>query len=57
MNMAKKRTKTDKAQRQADELESKMERRPAEVEKEKKTTTGEDFGQAIAPIVSEATKD
>jgi hypothetical protein len=31
MNMAKKRTKADKAQRQADELESKLERRPEQV--------------------------
>jgi hypothetical protein len=55
MDMAKKRTKTDKAQRQADELESKVERRPAQVPK--KTTTREDFSQAAARIVREATKD
>ena len=32
-NMAKKRTKSDKAQRQADGLEKKLERRPAQVPK------------------------
>jgi hypothetical protein len=55
MNMAKKRTKADKAQRQADELESKLDRRPAPAPK--KTTTREDFSPAAAPIVREATKD
>jgi hypothetical protein len=52
--MATKRTKADKAQRQADELESKSERRPAQVPK--KTTTLEDFSQAAARTVREATK-
>jgi hypothetical protein len=52
--MATKRTKADKAQRQADELESKSERRPAQVPK--KTTTPEDFSQAAAGTVREATQ-
>jgi hypothetical protein len=54
MNMAKKRTKADKAQRQADELESKVERRPAQVPN--KTTTREDSSQAAAPIGNEGIK-
>ncbi|MBZ5548489.1 MAG: hypothetical protein LAO22_11135 [Acidobacteriia bacterium] len=53
--MAKKRTKADKAQRQADELESKLERRPAQVEK--RTATGDNASQASAPIASEATEN
>ncbi|MFI5102665.1 MAG: hypothetical protein ACHP9V_04750 [Terriglobales bacterium] len=52
--MATKRTKADKAQRQADDLESKSERRPAQVPK--KTTTPKDFGQAAARTVREATQ-
>ena len=52
--MATKRTKADKAQRQADELESKSERRPAQVPKK---TTPEDFSQAAARIVREATEN
>jgi DNA helicase IV len=52
--MATKRTKADKAQRQADELESKSERRPAQVPR--KTTTPENFSQAAAMTVREATK-
>ncbi|MBZ5657626.1 MAG: hypothetical protein LAO56_20360 [Acidobacteriia bacterium] len=52
--MATKRTKADKAQRQADELESKSERRPAQVPK--KTTTPEDFSQAAARSVRDASK-
>jgi hypothetical protein len=52
--MATKRTKADKAQRQAAELESKSERRPAQVPK--KTTTSEDFSQAAARTGREATK-
>jgi len=35
MDMAKKRTKSDKAQRQSDGLEKKLERRPAQVPKKK----------------------
>jgi hypothetical protein len=34
INMAKKRTKSDKAQRQSEGLEKKLERRPAQVPKE-----------------------
>jgi len=52
--MATKRRKADKAQRQADELESKSERRPAQVPK--KTTTPEDFSHAAARTVREVTK-
>jgi len=50
--MATKRTKADKAQRQADELESKSERRPAQVPKK---TTPDDFSQAAARTVREVT--
>jgi len=35
MNMAKKRTRSDKAQRRAEGLEKKLERRPAQVPKKK----------------------
>jgi len=52
--MATKRTRADKAQRQADELESKLERHPAKVPKKK--TTREDLSQAAARIVREATE-
>ncbi len=52
--MAMKRTKADKALRQADELESRLERHPAQVPK--KTADLEDLSQATARIVSEATK-
>jgi hypothetical protein len=55
MNMAKKRTKVDKAQRQADELESKLERRPAQVPE--KTATREDFSPAAPSSVREPAKD
>jgi hypothetical protein len=50
--MATKRTKADKAQRQADELESKLERRPAQVPKKK--ATREDFAKPMLGIVREA---
>jgi hypothetical protein len=53
--MAKKRTKADKAQRQANELETRLERRPAQIPKKK--TTREDFSQAAARIVREAARD
>ncbi|MGB9073293.1 MAG: hypothetical protein WCC22_11685 [Terriglobales bacterium] len=53
--MAKKRTKADKAQRQSDELENKLDRRPAQVPKKKMTR--EDFSQAAARIVREATEN
>jgi hypothetical protein len=36
--MAKKRTKADKAQRQADELETKLDRQPVQVPKKKRPT-------------------
>jgi len=52
--MATKRTRADKAQRQADELESKSERRPAQVPK--KAPMPEDFSQAVASTVRVATK-
>ena len=53
--MATKRTKADKAQRQADELESKLERTPAQAPK--KTGAPEDSSQAAARIVRESTQD
>ncbi len=53
--MAMKRTKADKALRQADELESKLERHPAQVPK--KTAALEDLSEAPARIDSEATKE
>jgi len=52
--MAKKLTKSDKAQRQDEELESKLERRPAQVPKR---MTREDISQAPARIVREATEN
>jgi len=55
VGMATKRTKTDKAQRQADDLESKLERRPAQVPK--KAAPPEDFSQGAARIVRGATKE
>jgi hypothetical protein len=51
--MAEKRTKSDKAQRQADQLEKKA-RHPTP---QKKKTPREDFSQAAARIVRQATKD
>jgi hypothetical protein len=50
--MAEKRTKSDKAQRQADQLEKKA-RHPAA---KKKKAPREDFSQAAGRIVREATK-
>jgi hypothetical protein len=50
--MSEKRTKIDKAQRQADKLEKKA-RHPAA---KKKKTPRDDFSQAAARIVREATK-
>jgi hypothetical protein len=47
--MAKKRTKADKAQRQADELETKLDRHPVQVPKKK--TTHKDVDQAAARTV------
>jgi hypothetical protein len=51
--MSEKRTKADKSQRRADQLEKKA-RHPAA---KKKKTSREDFGQAAARIVREATED
>jgi hypothetical protein len=51
--MAKKRTKSDKAQRRADQLEKKA-RHPAP---KKKRPPREDFSQTAVRIVREATKD
>lgn len=53
--MAEKRTKADKAQREADHLEEKSERRPAQTKKKKRPK--EDFSQAAARIVREATEN
>jgi hypothetical protein len=53
--MAMKRTKADKVLRQADELESKLERRSEETPK--KTAPTENFSEAAARIVSEATEE
>jgi hypothetical protein len=55
VGMATKRTKGDKALRQADELESTLERRPAQVPK--KTTMPEDFSQAATRTIREAPKE
>ena len=52
--MSEKRTKADKAQRQADQLEKKA-RHPAP--KKKKKAPREDFSQAAARIVREATEE
>ena len=51
--MSEKRTKSDKAQRQADQLEKKASRRPAQ--NQKKKTTREDVNQAAARVVRQAT--
>jgi len=51
--MAEKRTKSDKAQRQADQLENKA-RHPAP---KKKRPPREDFSQAAVRIVREATRE
>jgi hypothetical protein len=53
VGMSKKRTKADTAQRQADQLEKKASRRPAQNRKEK--ASRED--QAAARIVKQATED
>jgi hypothetical protein len=53
--MARKRTKADNAQRQADELESKLERQPEQVPKKK--ATREDFSQSAAGTVKETTEN
>ncbi|MBZ5615848.1 MAG: hypothetical protein LAO23_17720 [Acidobacteriia bacterium] len=53
--MAKKRTKSDKAQRQANQVEKRTEARPEQAPKKPKSS--EDFSQAAARIVREATKN
>jgi hypothetical protein len=53
--MARKRTKADKAQRQANQLEKRADTRPEQTPKKSKPS--EDFSQAAARIVREATKD
>jgi len=47
--MAKKRTKADKLQRQTEQIERKVDRRPDEIEKKK--TPPEDLNQAAAQEV------
>ncbi|MFI5110064.1 MAG: hypothetical protein ACHP9S_10725 [Terriglobales bacterium] len=53
--MAKKRTKLDKSQRQANQLETKTERRPEPTPK--KGQSREDFSEAAVRIVKEATEN
>jgi len=53
VGMAKKRTKSDNAQRQADELEQKLDRRPEQVQR--KRTGRENSSQAAVRVVREAT--
>ena len=55
VGMAKKRTKADKAQRQANQLETRADIRPEQTPKKRKPS--EDFSQAAGRIVREATKD
>jgi hypothetical protein len=52
--MSEKRTKADKAQRQADQLEKKLSHRPPQNQSKK---AREDFSQAAVRITEEATKD
>jgi len=54
MGMSEKRTKSDKALRQADQVEKRTEERPEQTPK--KPNPGEDFSQAAARIVREATE-
>jgi hypothetical protein len=53
VGMAKKRTKADRAQRQADQLEKKASRRPPQNQKEE--APRENFNEVTARIVTEAT--
>ena len=53
--MAKKRSKADKAQRQANQLEKRSDTRPEQTPQKPKTR--EDFSQAAARIVREATEE
>jgi hypothetical protein len=52
--MSKKRTKADRAQRQTNQLDKKVARRPAQTRK--KGPTSEDFSQAASRIVKRATE-
>jgi hypothetical protein len=52
--MARKRTKADKAQRQANQVEKKADTRPEQTPKKRKPR--EDFSQAAARVVREATE-
>jgi hypothetical protein len=54
MGMAKKRTKADRAQREADQLEKKSSHRPPQNQGKK---AREDFSQAAVRIVREAAGD
>jgi len=54
MGMSEKRTKSDKALRQADQVEKRTEARPEQTPKKRKP--GEDFSQAAPQIVREATE-
>ena len=54
VNMAKKRTKADRLQRQIEQLDRKVDRRPDEIEKKK--TTREDGDQAAAQTVREVSE-
>jgi len=51
--MAEKRTKSDKAQRQADQLEEKSDRRPTQNQKRK--ATREEVNRAAVRVVRQAT--
>jgi hypothetical protein len=52
--MAKKRTKLDKSQRQADQLEKRTESRPDQTPKRR--APGEDIEQAAAPVDSHSSR-
>jgi hypothetical protein len=52
--MAKKRTKADRLQRQTEQLDKRVDRRPDEIEKKK--TTREDVNRAAAQTVREVTE-
>ena len=55
VDMAKKRTKVDRLQRQTEQLEKKADRHPDEIEKKK--TTREDANLAAARTVREVTEE
>jgi hypothetical protein len=54
MGMSEKRTKSDKALRQADQVEKRTEARPEQTPKKPKS--GEDFSQAAVGIATDETK-